>query len=78
MKFLNSFEGLNNTTFLFEISFFSFVFGFLPILEFLVLKKKVPKFEILTTFSFSRLIKINEKNSSIKLYEICLEKPICI
>ena len=45
---MNSFEALKIITFLSEIILLSFVLGFLPILCFFFLNKKVPKFAILT------------------------------
>ena len=77
-SFLNSFEGLNKTTFLADIIFSSFVFGFLPILNFFCLIENVPKLEIFTFFSFLRFDTIIEKNSSIRFSEMLFENPICI
>ena len=65
---MNSLDGLNNTTDLLEITFSSFVLGFLPILEFFFLIKKVPNFE---SFNFSLEKALTQfskdyKNSSVR------------
>jgi len=77
-KSLNSLEGLNNSTFLLDITFFSLVNGFLPILLFLLRIEKVPNLEIfnfLFFFKFSIIVCITSSN---RFSEIFFEKPICI
>ena len=68
-------EGRNLTTFLEVILAASLVFGFLPILSFLLITSKVPKEEILIFLSFTNCwIKISKKSSTI-VDEKFLEKP---
>ena len=52
MKSLNSFEGLNKTTFLSEIIFLSLVLGFRPTLDFFSLILKVPNLESLSFLGY--------------------------
>ena len=65
-------------TFLDEITLFSLVNGFLPILLFLVLSEKVPNFEIFKILFFFKLSIIVSKKSSSKFSDKFLEKPICM
>ena len=62
---LNSFDGLNKTTSLLEITFDSFVLGFLPILDFFCLMVKVPNLDNFNFFSFLIFNTIVEKKSEI-------------
>ena len=72
---LNS-DTLNVTTFLDEIITSTLVFGFLPILVFLFLTLKIPKFTIFTSFFFLRLPTTKFNIASKKTFDSLLDKPI--
>ena len=73
--FLIKFEGLNLTTLLAEIFAWIFVFGFRPILSFLLTTSRVPKEEILILLDLIRPETKDSKKLSTISEEIFLEKP---